>query len=173
MSIRKGLLILCLLLTFAQMGSIFYMSSKDSDESTVFSSAISMIIRQFTLRDFNDLEKEEKESLVSEIDPSIREIAHLMEYLILGFLITADAFLITGLCGKRGIRIRLIAFLVAVLYALSDEIHQIFVPGRAFEWTDLLVDSLGALIGCALGYKCILSADRLHIKRISKGDRKC
>jgi VanZ family protein len=32
-------------------------------------------------------------------------------------------------------------------YAITDEIHQIFVPDRAFQLSDILVDSTGALIG--------------------------
>ena len=34
--------------------------------------------------------------------------------------------------------------LFAVLYGLSDEVHQLYVPGRTFEWMDLLADGLGA-----------------------------
>ncbi|MBO7376468.1 MAG: VanZ family protein, partial [Clostridia bacterium] len=37
-----------------------------------------------------------------------------------------------------------------VLFAVSDEIHQIFVPGRAFEISDIVTDSAGVLIGCLL-----------------------
>ena len=35
-------------------------------------------------------------------------------------------------------------------YALSDEVHQLFVPGRAFQIPDLLLDLLGILIGLGL-----------------------
>ncbi|MBQ1935519.1 MAG: VanZ family protein [Clostridia bacterium] len=38
------------------------------------------------------------------------------------------------------------AFLATVLYAVADEIHQSFVPGRACELADLLTDSFGALV---------------------------
>jgi len=37
--------------------------------------------------------------------------------------------------------------LVAYLYAISDEIHQYFVPGRTSKFTDTLIDLLGILIG--------------------------
>jgi VanZ family protein len=45
------------------------------------------------------------------------------------------------------------------VYALSDEFHQHFVPGRAFQWSDLLLDLTGIMIG-------VLSF--LIIKRINK-----
>jgi len=35
-------------------------------------------------------------------------------------------------------------------YALSDEIHQLFVPGRAFQVFDLFIDFLGSLFGVFL-----------------------
>jgi VanZ family protein len=41
----------------------------------------------------------------------------------------------------------LTSFFVVVLYALSDEIHQIYVPGRTFDLSDLAVDALGGFFG--------------------------
>ena len=43
-----------------------------------------------------------------------------------------------------------IAFALTVLYALSDEFHQAFVPGRTPDPLDLLCDGLGALAGLAV-----------------------
>ena len=34
---------------------------------------------------------------------------------------------------------------LAILYAISDEVHQLFVPGRAFAFADILTDSAGIL----------------------------
>ena len=41
-----------------------------------------------------------------------------------------------------------IIFLISSLYALSDEVHQIFVIGRGFEFGDLLADGFGII--CAM-----------------------
>jgi VanZ family protein len=43
-----------------------------------------------------------------------------------------------------------LAFAFSFLYALSDEIHQVFVPTRTFQVRDLVVDAFGALLGLAL-----------------------
>jgi len=43
-----------------------------------------------------------------------------------------------------------LSILLSAFYALTDEIHQIFIPGRAFQWLDLVMDSLGILLGLAL-----------------------
>jgi VanZ family protein len=40
--------------------------------------------------------------------------------------------------------------LMTMAFALSDEIHQLFVPGRAFQVIDLIIDFLGLLFGVYL-----------------------
>lgn len=40
-------------------------------------------------------------------------------------------------------------WLIAALYAASDEIHQLFVPGRSGQLSDVILDSAGALAGVA------------------------
>jgi len=42
------------------------------------------------------------------------------------------------------------AFLLALIYAVSDEIHQVFVPGRNASVIDVIIDMVGAMIGLAL-----------------------
>ena len=81
----------------------------------------------------------------------IRDLAHVSEFVCLGFLLllTHRAY------GGRLSRIYFPA-LVGSSVALADEIIQIFVPGRAFEMTDWMLDNLGVLIGTliavVLGY---------------------
>jgi VanZ family protein len=40
----------------------------------------------------------------------------------------------------------ILAIIFSILYALSDEIHQFFVPGREFDLWDLAADSLGIVL---------------------------
>ena len=44
------------------------------------------------------------------------------------------------------------AIVLATLYGVSDEFHQLFVPGRSADRYDVLADSVGASIGSALGW---------------------
>jgi VanZ family protein len=50
-----------------------------------------------------------------------------------------------------------LAFSATVLFALSDEVHQIFIPGRAFQIADLVRDALGAALG-VMAYRMIQTA---------------
>lgn len=69
-------------------------------------------------------------------------VAHVLEYFGLG------ALLVRALArGTRaGVRPAALvgAILVAALLGLSDEAHQLFVPGREFDVRDLAADTLGA-----------------------------
>jgi VanZ family protein len=67
----------------------------------------------------------------------IKKGAHFLAYALLAFL----AFRVT----REGPRPYLIAFLIAFAYAVSDEIHQLFVDGRHGTAVDVVIDSLGAL----------------------------
>jgi VanZ family protein len=50
----------------------------------------------------------------------------------------------------------LFTFLITLLYGLFDEIHQIYIPGRYFDWWDLVADVAGSLIGIFLAKVIIL-----------------
>jgi len=52
-----------------------------------------------------------------------------------------------------GIQKRLVfSVLPAVIYSVSDEFHQLFVPNRTGQISDIIIDSSGALIGALLMY---------------------
>lgn len=71
----------------------------------------------------------------------IRSLAHFTEFMILGFL------WMLYLSGFEKERSYLIVWVSGLGIALIDEVIQIFVPGRAFQFSDLLIDGLGVIIG--------------------------
>lgn len=73
----------------------------------------------------------------------IRKGAHFLVYAVLGGLLL-QAFLRSGFSVKKAV---LSACMISVLYAASDEWHQIYVPGRAGQITDVLLDGFGSLVG--------------------------
>lgn len=77
------------------------------------------------------------------------KIQHTVAYAPLGFL------LLRSIVWKNKITHRdwWLAVVIGALYAVSDEIHQHFVPGRTMDWTDALADTLGVTIGSGLFYR--------------------
>ena len=81
----------------------------------------------------------------------VRKLAHFSEYLVLGIflMLFADGFRMPkgsgfGCCFlKRGLP----AWIGGTLYAVTDEIHQRFVPGRSCELRDVCIDAAGVLTG--------------------------
>ncbi|MFL5953082.1 MAG: VanZ family protein [Gaiellaceae bacterium] len=71
-------------------------------------------------------------------DYVLRKGAHMTEYAILAVLLARAA-------GSY-----LLAFPLAVAYAASDEVHQLFVRGRHGSPIDVAIDAVGALIGLAV-----------------------
>lgn len=69
--------------------------------------------------------------------------AHAMEYLILAVLLWMAVARTSWLRERTAV----IVLGIACLYAVSDEVHQFFVPGRVTDVRDLLVDALGVAVG--------------------------
>lgn len=72
----------------------------------------------------------------------VRKTAHVVEYLILTGL-AYNYFRFTSSDIKK---IYLFSFLVSFTYAISDEVHQLFVSDRAGAFSDVLVDLIGVLL---------------------------
>jgi VanZ family protein len=68
---------------------------------------------------------------------------HGVVFLVLGFLVQ-NAVTVSG---ARRARAFAISLAICVVYAVSDEVHQLFVPGRAFQTSDLMMDTIGSITG--------------------------
>lgn len=71
---------------------------------------------------------------------------HILEFALLGFTALRAIVWQQDLSSK----LILVSAALSVVYAISDEFHQLFVPGRAFQVQDLLFDGLGILVGFIL-----------------------
>ncbi|WP_333862013.1 VanZ family protein [Clostridium sp.] len=77
----------------------------------------------------------------------VRKASHFLEYCILGIL------LFNSIKGKFKIKkVFIISIAVVILYACTDEIHQIFIPGRTARIKDIFIDTAGGSAGLLLGY---------------------
>jgi VanZ family protein len=71
-------------------------------------------------------------------DLVLRKLGHAAEFAMLGALLV------------RALRAAWPAFFVGVAYAVSDEIHQLFVPGRQGSPLDIAIDAVGVAVGVVL-----------------------
>ena len=77
---------------------------------------------------------------------------HLIGYTGLGVVIARA--LAGGLFRPVGIPVAALAIALGVAYGVTDEIHQMFVPGRSAELADLVADAGGVIIGTAACWAC-------------------
>lgn len=125
---------------------IFWFSAQPADESDDMSLSVGKIIGEIFISDYDEWTKEEQTAFAERIDYPVRKAAHATEYACFAILLM-KMYQSYGVEGRKRI---LISFLSAVVYAATDEIHQLFVPGRACRITDVIIDSAGAAVGIVL-----------------------
>ena len=120
---------------------IFVFSAQKSEESTKLSNGAGRYVVT-TVNEVMDKgwDEEKVEEYALAIDHPVRKLAHATEYAIL-------ALLWFGALGSKPQ-----AVVIAFLYACTDEFHQLFVPGRAGLFTDVLIDTSGALAAMIIAW---------------------
>ena len=136
------------ILTIIWMTVIFWFSANPADESTEMSHSVGKVIGHYFVDGYDDWPEERQIEYADRIDYPVRKCAHAMEYAVLGFLLVA------ALCDNAWEERKRIILCIAlgVIYACSDEFHQLFVPGRSGQISDVLLDSCGVLAGIAAGW---------------------
>ena len=117
---------------------IFNLSSRVAEQSNQLSTGITEVIVKTVERVAPNVEFD-----ISSFNHIVRKSAHFFAYLVLGVL-AMNAFRRSGVQGYKSI---MLAAAVCVLYAVSDEFHQLFVPGRGGQAKDVFIDSAGATVG--------------------------
>lgn len=121
---------------------IFYLSHQPATESNELSTGITEKIVETVEKIAPDIDID-----IGSFNHIIRKNGHFFAYLVLGILVV-NGLRGSGVSGYKGF---ILALLICVLYAVSDEIHQLYVPGRGGQVKDVIIDSAGALVGI-LGY---------------------
>ena len=117
---------------------IFFFSSQNGQSSSDLSNGLLNFLEEFT-----------RLPLTNEFFSFlIRKLAHFTEYLILGILSCNLVKQYRSLNKMEYLAI----LLFCITYAISDEVHQMFVNGRAPQVFDVFVDSLGSSVGIFLIY---------------------
>ncbi len=124
------------------MGIIFVFSAQTAGESSHLSGNISKFIFGVYEWLFGEVSGERELRAMEIIHSLIRSLAHGFEY----FLLEGAAFANAVLHLEKWKKAAFSSVLFCMIFALTDEIHQLFVEGRAFQLADIAVDTLGALV---------------------------
>ena len=163
MSMRRRVFLVLLILW---MAGIFAFSSRSGDESAEDSYFAGILVGDIFVPGFDEWSAERQQAFAEKIDHPVRKTAHATEYAILG-LLAAGVYLPGSLKQKNEkeltekkesgrymnggsteiCRELLIPWAIAAAYAATDEFHQLFVPGRSGQFSDVVLDSAGALAG--------------------------
>ena len=166
---EKRALLIAAALTLLWMGVIFRFSAQPSDVSAALSGSLLEALLSAVVPRWNSRSPAEQQSLLDCLHTLFRKCGHFSEYTILGILLTATVRRIPGLISdsrqafpKRKI---ILPALCALLYAVSDEIHQSFVPGRSCELRDVCIDFAGACTGILLASVFLRLRRRIRRKK--------
>jgi len=153
-NVLRAVLIFLLIL---QMWIIFGFSNQDGETSGSISRQVTETITK-NIDSIQNLPKDVKEIKLKKIEHIIRKLAHFSIYTVIGFLLMS---LMRTYKIKQNNRIAISA-IIGLLYAISDEIHQAFIPGRGPFVGDVLIDFSGVITGI-----CIVSGLVYIYKKIT------
>ncbi len=137
-------IILCILL-ITIFSITFGFSSQDSTKSSSISQATTEILVKNN-REIQELDEKDKMMRIDELETIVRKLAHFSIYTVIGSLLILLHSTYNISLKRRIIQ----SFGIGVIYAITDEIHQIFTPGRSAEIRDVLIDSLGVAFGIVI-----------------------
>jgi VanZ family protein len=128
------------------MAFIFTLSAQPATESSELSGGLIRTIAGIVTPGFNSMDAAAQGALIESFQHIARKTAHMLAYMVLGILSMA-AFLRYPL--KMTTR-SVSSLSLCVVYAISDELHQLLIDGRSGQISDVLIDSAGALIGIGI-----------------------
>lgn len=168
--VHVAVAVLLAALILANMALIFFFSSESGEESGDRSAGVTTVITEIVYPDFHELPPTKQQSTLDSIHHVVRKTAHFLEYALLGFLTACLALYLRRhfLSGIRLWQTWMVPGVFCLLYAASDEIHQIF-SNRGPRVTDVLIDFAGAVFGVCLAHAAGLLLD--HIVSVKKAKR--
>ena len=142
--------IISIILLFSWLILIFYFSNQKGIFSEANSNFVIDLLNSF-FKNFNsniDIKSLEYISFI------VRKSAHMFLYLVLYFLMFYTMYQFN--IEKR----KVLSLLFCLFYAISDEIHQLFIPNRSFMVIDILID----MMGTSFAYLILFIKNKLKVK---------
>lgn len=124
------------ILSVALMALIFFFSHQSAEVSSQTSGGFAQILAKVIGVFFKG---EVYETVLWIAQWIVRKSAHLVLFALLGL------FVYNSIDLPKGRKRFLIALIICILYAVSDEVHQYFIPGRACRVSDIVIDGVGII----------------------------
>ena len=148
---NKNKRIVLLILVLIGCITIFCFSEFSAGESTKQSRGLTYNIVK--VLNGNKLSEKELIKLSKKVNPLVRKIAHFSIYMILAIFtyMFIEELNIKSKSEKERLRKKILyTCIFCIIYAIFDEIHQIYVPGRTGKAIDVIIDTLGSCMGITL-----------------------
>lgn len=163
------------LLLIGWMGLIFFMSAQPADQSSQMSMSTGLWVGRLLMKGFMGWPESSRMAFAAGIEGFVRKSAHAFEYAVLGGLLLNGIRCVQNVrrmdrqgCLMGGLTIvrrAAFAWLLGTVYAVTDELHQMMVPGRSGQVGDVVLDSVGVAFGVALFQICLWCANRCLSRR--------
>lgn len=140
--ILRAILIILLLGIFY---IIFGFSGQEGEKSGSISRQITEAVTK-NIKQIQTLEETQKEITLKKIEHIIRKLAHFSLYTVVGILMMS----LMSTYNIEQIKRYGISLGVGMIYAISDEIHQSFIPDRTPAVGDVFIDTCGVIFGIIL-----------------------
>ncbi len=142
--------IILIVLIIGWMVMIFGFSADDGDESQTLSDKITVRVVHILKPDYDSMLKVEQKAYFNKVSFVVRKIGHFGEYGLLGLLVSGFLLTFEGIRNLKKRYIYYFATLWCTIYALTDEVHQLFVKGRSARIGDVFVDMIGGLVAAVI-----------------------
>ncbi|MBQ9210098.1 MAG: VanZ family protein [Clostridia bacterium] len=130
-------------ITIGIMIMIFCFSMEPAEKSDATSGKIAEKVADTVRPEWRTYSLKQRLKYFAGVQHVVRKCAHFTEFALLG---ASLSLCLTSWFGRRKWRWPA-SWAGATLYAALDESHQLLVAGRSGQWTDVLIDSSGALTG--------------------------
>lgn len=135
------------------MSVIFSFSAQPAEQSGELSKGIIYKCIEFlasidNIPVFNQMDSDHIYELSYRLDHYVRKLAHFTIYAVLGVLV----YNLLATYGIKRSKVVLLSAAICLGYAISDEVHQLFVPGRAGMVRDVFIDFGGAFFAISVAY---------------------
>ena len=147
----KSKKIITIILIVLWMILVFYLSNQGADDSAELSGGLTRKVLQ--ILHIIDGKTVEEQAMIETV---FRKLAHFCLYTLGGILILLHINLYK-ISDKNKV---IISWSIGTAYAITDELHQLFVPGRSGEIRDVCLDSLGLITGIILAFLVLKFIER-------------